>query len=81
MQQGTDVVKGTTNQKLRICFGATSMGVNLRNSRESLKSWDDLKRVAVLVPCGQFSAAAAHPALRDAILPGTCEGSPQRTHS
>ena len=25
----------------------------------------------------QFSAAAAHPTLGDAILPGTCEGSPR----
>jgi hypothetical protein len=28
----------------------------------------------------QFSAAATHPTLRDAILPGTCERSPDRTH-
>ena len=34
--------------------------------------WDDFIE--------QFSAAATHPTLRDAILPGTCEGSPDRTH-
>ena len=28
----------------------------------------------------QFSPAAAHPTLGDAILPGTCERSPDRTH-
>jgi hypothetical protein len=28
----------------------------------------------------EVTAAAAHPALRDAILPGTFEGSPDRTH-
>ena len=28
----------------------------------------------------QVTAAAAHPALRDPVLPGTFEGSPDRTH-